>query len=906
MRRDRDPTDVVADTVVAGDTDRDGAPVAMLRPSASTVVPDDYPTLVAVAPEHYAMDREIARGGMGRIRIARDRRLGREVAVKELLVTTDVLTRRFEREARITAQLQHPSIVAVYEAGVWPSGEPFYAMRLVSGRSLDEAIGLATTYRARVALVPCVLAIADAMAYAHGLQVIHRDLKPRNVVVGEFGETVVIDWGLAKQLGGVTATLDVTVPDDGTRGTGNASQSGAGDTTLGDVLGTPGYMPPEQAAGEPVDERADVYAIGAILYHVLAGQAPFVAASNAMVLVALHEGPPPPLGARVPEAPRELVAIVERAMARDPAARYPTARALAEDLRRFQNGQLVGAHQYSARQLAARWLRRHRTLVTALAVATAVALGIGGVALRRVVRAERIASEQRARAQTNQQSAEQLLQFMLGDLRAKLATVGRLDLLDDVARHAIGYYDSRGEDGSAADLAQAATARRAISDVVANRGDLRGALAQAEQARALATRAAVLEPEVTTYRLRVAQATLTIGDIQASQGDQSASLATHRDVLAMTAALHDAAPDDPELVHLELLAHRAIAANLQARGDGDGALVELRAALALAERAVVSTRAPGTAASLAAGARKDLLIAHASIGSLLRARSDAAGALAEYRLALTIGEEESARDPLDKRWLADLATSHQEVGTVLQDGHDLDGALAEFRASAAISDRLLALDPANTSWRTSSGVVHERLGMVLFERQDFAGALAEFAIDLEISKALAASDPSNTEWQRNLSVSLNKRGDAQLATEDLDGAIASFREALAIRTALVARDPSNAGWRRDLFYSHYKLAGAFANDSHHTADALTELQLALQVAEDNVKRSPTNGQFLRDVAGTHQSIGDLYAALHDTTAARAAYQRGLALATPYLTGPAATPPWVDLGAKLQARLAALP
>lgn len=872
--------------------------------------------LPPIDPAAYELGPEIARGGMGRIRAAHDRRIGRPVVVKELLDRSPALAARFEREARVTARLQHPGIVPIYEIGAWPDGTPCYVMRRVVGKTLREALAAAKDHAARLALLPALVTAAEAVAFAHGHGIVHRDLTPANIVVGDYGETVVIDWGLAKDLSlapeAGAGAASSTAPSSAQRGgVGGATipvpqtyETGGGATVAGAVMGTPGYMPPEQAAGAPVDERADVYAIGAILYHVLAGQAPFVAASNAMVLVALHEGPPPPLGARVPEAPRELVAIVERAMARDPAARYPTARALAEDLRRFQNGQLVGAHQYSTRQLAARWLRRHRTLVTAIAVATAVALAVGGVALRRVVRAERIASEQRARAQANQQGAEQLVQFMLGDLRAKLATVGRLDLLDDVARHAITYYDGRGEDGSAEDLAQAAIARRAISDVVTTRGDLPGALAQAEQARALATRAAVLEPEVATHRLRVAQATLTIGDIQASQGDQSASLATHRDALAMVAALRDAAPD--ELVHLELLIRRAIAANLQARGDGDGALIELRAALALAERAVVIARAPGTAASKAAAARKDLLIAHASIGSLLRARSDAAGALAEYRLALTIGEEESARDPRDKRWLADLATSHQEVGTVLQDEHDLDGALVEFRASAAISDQLRALDPANTSWRTSSAVVHERLGMVLFERQDFAGALAEFAIDLDISKALAASDPSNTEWQRNLSVSLNKRGDVQLATEDLDGAIASFREALAIRTALVARDPSNAGWRRDLFYSHYKLAGAFANDSHHTAEAKAELQLALQVAEDNVKRAPTNGQFLRDVAGTHQSIGDLYAALHDTTAARAAYQRGLALATPYRTGPAATPPWVELAAKLEARLAKLP
>ena len=206
--------------------------------------------------------REIARGGMGRILVARDRRLGREVALKEMLVQTGSIARRFEHaKARITARLQHPSIISVHEAGTWPSGEPFYAMRLVTGRTLDEAIAAAKTYPERLAMLPNVLAIADAMAYAHGQKVVHRDLKPRNVVVGEFGETVVIDWGLAKDLRSIepdSLDLGARTEPSAADSTAATTGTGGGETTLGDVIGTPAYMPPEQAEGKAVDARAVV------------------------------------------------------------------------------------------------------------------------------------------------------------------------------------------------------------------------------------------------------------------------------------------------------------------------------------------------------------------------------------------------------------------------------------------------------------------------------------------------------------------------------------------------------------------------------------------------------------------------------------------------------------------------
>lgn len=361
------------------------------------------PTLPVVDPTRYAIAGELAHGGIGRILRARDLRLDRPVAIKEMLTPSREAEPRFVAEALVTARLQHPSIVPVYEAGRWPGGEPFYAMKLVSGRSLANVISERKTLEERLALLPHVLAVAEAMAYAHSEHIIHRDLKPANVLVGDFGETVVIDWGLAK---------DLSREQGPETNQGPASAAGTSDgelTHAGAVMGTPAYMPPEQAAGKPVDERVDVYALGAILYHLLAGTKPYDGGSSEQVLQRVVKGPPPPLAQRQKCIPVDLLAIVTKAMAREPSERYATARELAEDLRRFQTGQIVGAYQYSRVELLRRFARRYRAVLSVAGVAALLLAALGVVSVRRVVSERDAANEARQKAQT-QTNALLLLQ----------------------------------------------------------------------------------------------------------------------------------------------------------------------------------------------------------------------------------------------------------------------------------------------------------------------------------------------------------------------------------------------------------------------------------------------------------------------------------------------------------------
>ena len=347
-------------------------------------------------PDRYEQICEHARGGLGRIVRAVDRRLGRTVAVKELLRRDDWHEARFVREALITARLEHPGIVPVHEAGRWPNGDPYYVMKLVEGRTLKELMASQRTPRERLGLLPHLIAVADAVGYAHSEGVVHRDVKPSNVIVGSFGETIVVDWGLARD---IKRDIAEPLPELLAEGSGISTISGK-------VVGTPAYMAPEQARGELVDARADVYAIGAVLYELMAGKAPHADETPKAMLDRVIAGPPAPIDSVVATVPPELADIIGKAMARLPEERYANATLLAEDLRAFQTGKLVSAHAYTPWQLVRKKLAQHRGVV-AVALASAVALGAVGVESFRTVVAERdIARGERGRADSARELAE--------------------------------------------------------------------------------------------------------------------------------------------------------------------------------------------------------------------------------------------------------------------------------------------------------------------------------------------------------------------------------------------------------------------------------------------------------------------------------------------------------------------
>lgn len=298
--------------------------------------------------ERYTLSYLHATGGIGRVWLARDTQLGRDVALKELRpeqADDTVICARFLKEAQITSQLEHPGIVPVYELARRPdTGQRFYTMRFVKGRTLSEA---ARDYHARriagradslefATLLNAFVVVCKTLAYAHSRGVIHRDLKGQNVIVGDFGEVVVLDWGLAK-------LVDQSEEEERTPSVSLHHHEGASvDLTLqGDTLGTPGYMAPEQAAGRLglLDRRTDVYGLGAMLYQLLTGKAPFSGVNTAEILRKLQTEEPAAPQQHWAEVPPTLQAACLRALAKEPSARFDSASELAHEIEQWQEVQ---------------------------------------------------------------------------------------------------------------------------------------------------------------------------------------------------------------------------------------------------------------------------------------------------------------------------------------------------------------------------------------------------------------------------------------------------------------------------------------------------------------------------------------------------------------------------------------
>ena len=348
----------------------------------------------------------IGRGGLAEVRLARDRRLLRKVAVKHLLpkVTNYDLVRRFVREGRITAQLDHPNIVPVYDFDRAPDDEAGLAlvMKLVDGRGLNEVVAvLRERLRAEPTAEPepdlrtrlgWFVKVCEAMSYAHSRGIVHRDLKPGNVMIGRFGEVYVMDWGVAKALGRPLGAGATGEPDDPSPGDARPTERPTFDpialdeeaTQHGVLVGTFAYMPPEQAFGTdyPVDHRADIFSLGLVLFSLVTLARPRPAQTQEGMYAHAEAGFVAPVEHVVEGrsiAP-ELVAIIRKATAQVPQDRYRDVEALAADVERFLAGEATSVLPDDARRAAWRWVNRHRQLAL-FAVVLAVLLSGAGAAI---------------------------------------------------------------------------------------------------------------------------------------------------------------------------------------------------------------------------------------------------------------------------------------------------------------------------------------------------------------------------------------------------------------------------------------------------------------------------------------------------------------------------------------------
>ncbi|MGE0432307.1 MAG: serine/threonine-protein kinase, partial [Planctomycetota bacterium] len=390
------------------------------RPDPASRQPPDRN--VARSSSGFRVGDELGRGGMGTVRSAEDVDLGRELAIKFLQRADAESVERFLEEAQITAQLEHPNIVPVHQLGRDADGRPWLAMKRIDGQSLADHLTAEKQRPARLLpedLDRCLQVfgkVCDAVAFAHSRGVIHRDIKPANVMVGAFGEVLLVDWGLARP-------LDVS-DDAGKRPVRTARRndaSGALLTVDGDVFGTPAYMPPEQAEGrtDEVDERADIFALGGLLYHMLTLEPPYSGRTPTLTvaMAARHQLIPPRRRAPGRAIPKELQAIVLKAMAALPADRYQTVHDLQADLSAWHAFRRTTAWRAGPIERLVKWTRRHPT--ASLGVALFVVAGLVVAVLLSQLAAAR-------EAETAARNGERLAAIERDKEKGRADTLGKL------------------------------------------------------------------------------------------------------------------------------------------------------------------------------------------------------------------------------------------------------------------------------------------------------------------------------------------------------------------------------------------------------------------------------------------------------------------------------------------------
>jgi tetratricopeptide (TPR) repeat protein/tRNA A-37 threonylcarbamoyl transferase component Bud32 len=697
------------------------------------------------ARQRYTLTRLHAQGGIGQVWLAHDEDIGRDIALKELRPDrrdNPAAAARFLDEAKITGQLEHPGIVPVYELVQPREGQACYAMRFVGGRTLADAIK--DYHRKRQAgeagpldlrgLLTAFVGVCNAVAYAHSRAVLHRDLKPQNVALGDFGEVLVLDWGLAKVIGkqeDPTSLLPVALgPADGTDR-----------TQQGQVLGTPAYMAPEQARGRPdlVDKRSDVYGLGAILYEVLTGAPPFGGPDTPEVLRRVVQEPVLPPRQCVPTTPAALEAVCLKALAKKPEARYALAGDLARDVESWLADEPVAAWREPLRLRAGRWVRRHQTAVTATAAGVVVALLLGGGAAFLFERqwAERRAEQVRQEAQLRQ------------GVEAALAEVARLQgqARWSEARAVLSQGGSRLGEGGPEDLRARVERARGDLDLVAWLDDIG------------LSKATVVEGKMHFARADPKYAAVFADAGLAKEGDDPGEVASRVQVSAvrgpLLAALDDWAAFTPDARRRAWLLEVARKADPNRWSDrarqraiwGDrAALEELTAQEEAAEQS------PQLVVALAV--RLGLLGGNA-VGLLRRAQAQHPD---DFWLNFELGSQLSKNEPAEaaayyRAALAlrpDTAAVRNNLGNVLRDQGKGEEAEREYRAAIRLDPKLAA--------------PHHGLGNVLYKQGKREEAEREY-------RAAIRLDPKDAAPHYGLGILLKGQGKREEAEREYRAAI---------------------------------------------------------------------------------------------------------------------------------------
>jgi tetratricopeptide (TPR) repeat protein len=811
----------------------------------------------------YEIRRELGRGGMGVVYEARQISLNRPVALKMVkagLLAGDDELRRFQNEAEAFALLDHPGIVPVYEVGEH-NGQRYFSMKLVSGGSLVRLLDrFKDDPKAAARLVG---EVAEAVAHAHARGILHRDLKPANILVDQEGHPHVTDFGLAKK---VQADVEFTA-------------SGA-------ILGTPAYMAPEQATGRrgSITTATDVYGLGAVLYALLTGKAPFGGDSVVETLEAVRNTQPQSPTKLNVQLPRDLETICLKCLEKDPRRRYPTAQALADDLRAWLEARPIAARRVGPAERAWLWCKR-KPAVASLSAAAALAL-IGGTIATIVVQAranaalrrmnDQLAAEERKVRERFELAQQAIRTFHTGVSEDFLLREPQFKALRDrLLKSASDFYDKLGSMlKDEADL----PSRRAllqsnfeVAELTRKVGRIENALAA--HRKVLAGREALAADPAAGSRSRVemARSLLAVGEVLDATGKETEALTCYERAGAAVLAPDGSTPSDPT-------ARAALAASEYAQGRLLQSQVKMAESLASLEHA----RALQDDLASADPANNDLQRERARIYSAIgyallnKDEPEPEAALTDYRAALSVRQKVCDSDPYAASPRHDLGWAHANLGDLFLMTNKMPEAVAEYRKALAIIQKLVEDNPAVTRFRSFLGRCHERLGEALGLSDKHPEAETELRKALALFQELIEKDPRDKEHLQAIGAShyflyslLNRMG--RLAEE-----IAEHRKLATTFEKLAVDNPAVPEFRQNQAGIH-SLLGSRLLDSGESLEAEAEIRQAISLDQKLVNDNPSAAVFRDMLALHHWQLGDLLEKIGKLPEAEAAHRKALAI-----------------------------
>ena len=862
-------------------------PDATILPIGETTVssPDGSPSISQTdwsASGRYTPQTALAQGGLGRVYTALDRELNREVALK---VIRDEYRdaaehrQRFVVEGELTGRLEHPGVVPIYGMGIDDRGGPYYAMRLIRGDSLAQRIRTAHDPQSGETTVPITrllrsfISVCYTIQYAHDRGVLHRDIKPDNIMLGPYDETLVVDWGLGKIVND-EASGDAThqrVPSGaGTPKSTNTNSFGdpTSATVVGTVVGTPAYMSPEQARGEVdrLDGRSDVYSLGAVLFEIVCGQPMRPSSTSSDPIDLARQGSRRSIEKAKPSTPKPLRAICDKATAVSPSHRYPDAASLASDVESYLSDEPITARPDRWFDATTRWMRKHRGIVGTAAV--------GGIALatialtaavllagkNRMIENKNVALEQQQRQTRSnlllaQSAVDDYLTKISGDQRLKTAGLDKLRL--ELARGSQPYLDRflSQSSNSVPLLKKQTDVLSRLVDIAETSRQMLDADRYAKKNESLLSRLQTLAPEDPDVMQAVwaNQSRLARYHSQWGRFDEALKRGGHV-IRAMRLEIDRVRPSDTEFIDVWVQTHLALSRNEYLRGN----LNEARRWANDARRGLDQIGADGhwydeielriAKVSASGGDRTSARQRLVRLSDQIARRSDATGDAIQRSL----------------RRIEVLLV----LASMLQMDERVTAGIETLRSAQADAERLQQTYPENqqvrlvrlkvaANLRNATNPFGERLPSG--DSHSDANATADGSIaentdrELDEIRRQLQLDPNNLELRRNEIAVANLKATELYAQGNADRAVAILRESIKSADDLVADYPD--AWLAGLMQSGVHILLGSLLESRDTDVAIRETRTGVLLAKKWLPRdfelSSTDGERIdANVAGS--------------------------------------------------------